>query len=92
MTNFIRYIVSNQELLGFIAAGLGAISFLPQVIKIWRFHSVKDISASMYIIYALSVILWLIYGIIIKSTPLILAEILTLTLVSILLVMKYVWK
>ena len=89
---FIEYIVVYQELLGFIAAGLGAISFLPQLIKIWRFRSVKDISTGMYVIYAFSVILWLIYGIIIKSEPLILAEILTLILVSTILVMKYMWK
>ena len=89
---FVEYIVAYQELLGFIAAGLGAISFLPQLIKIWRFRSVKDISTGMYVIYIFSVILWLIYGIIIKSEPLILAEILTLILVSTILVMKYMWK
>ena len=89
---FIEYIVVYQELLGFIAAGLGAISFLPQLIKIWKFRSVKDISTGMYIIYTFSVILWLIYGIIIKSEPLIRAEILTLILVSTILIMKYLWK
>ena len=89
---FVEYIVVYQELLGFIAAGLGAISFLPQLIKIWRFRSVKDISTGMYVIYTFSVILWLIYGIIIKSEPLILAEILTLILVSTILIMKYLWK
>ena len=89
---FIEYIVVYQELLGFIAAGLGAISFLPQLIKIWRFRSVKDISTGMYVIYTFSVILWLIYGIIIKSAPIILAEILTLILVSAILTMKYLWK
>ena len=89
---FIEYIVAYQGLLGFIAAGLGVISFLPQLIKIWRFRSVKDISTGMYVIYTFSVILWLIYGIIIKSEPLILAEILTLILVSTILIMKYLWK
>ena len=89
---FVEYIVVYQELLGFIAAGLGAISFLPQLIKLWRFRSVKDISTGMYVIYTFSVILWLIYGIIIKSAPIILAEILTLILVSAILTMKYLWK
>lgn len=92
MICFVEYIAAYQELLGFTAAALSAISFLPQLIKIWRFRSVKDISTGMYVIYALSVILWLIYGIIIKSAPLILAEILTLILVSTILVMKYLWK
>ena len=90
--SFVEYIAAYQELLGFVAAGLSAISFLPQIIKISRSRSVKDISIGMYIIYTFSVILWLIYGIIIKSAPLILAEILTLILVSAILTMKYLWK
>lgn len=91
--DFVEYGIAYQELLRFVAAGLSAISFLPQIIKIWRFHSVKDISTGMYVIYAVSVILlWLVYGIIIKSEPLILAEILTLILVSAIFAMKYLWK
>jgi len=89
---FLEYLIAYQELLGFVAAGLSAISFLPQIIKIWRFRSVKDISTGMYVIYAVSVILWLVYGIIIKSEPLILAEILTLVLVCTILTLKYLWK
>ena len=92
MMGFLEYVIAYQELLGFVAAGLSAISFLPQLIKIWRFRSVKDISTGMYVIYAVSVILWLVYGIIIKSEPLVLAEILTLILVSAILTMKYMWK
>ena len=89
---FLEYVIAYQELLGFVAAGLSAISFLPQLIKIWRFRSVKDISTGMYVIYAVSVILWLVYGIILKSEPLILAEILTLVLVCTILTLKYLWK
>jgi MtN3 and saliva related transmembrane protein len=89
---FVEYIAAYQELLGFVAAGLSAISFLPELIKIWKFRSVKDISTGMYVIYTFSVMLWLIYGIIIKSAPLILAEILTLNLVCAILTMKYLWK
>ncbi len=92
MMGFLEYVIAYQELLGFVAAGLSAISFLPQIIKIWRFRSVKDISTGMYVIYAISVILWLIYGVIIKSEPLILAEILTLVLVFTILTLKYLWK
>jgi MtN3 and saliva related transmembrane protein len=92
MLSFIDYIIDYQEILGFIAAALGSISFLPQVIKIWRLRSVKELSMSMYILYTISVVLWLIYGIIIKSSPLIIAEMVTLILVSTILVMKYLWK
>ena len=87
-----EYIVAYQDFLGYIAAALTTISFVPQVIKIWRFRSVKDISIIMYIIHTLSVILWLIYGITIKSMPLVIAETLTLILVSTILTLKYLWK
>lgn len=50
MMGFLEYVIAYQELLGFVAAGLSAISFLPQLIKIWRFRSVKDISTGMYVI------------------------------------------
>lgn len=92
MLNFIEYAVSYQEYLGYTAALLEALSFLPQLVKVWRFCSVKDISLAMYIIYTTSVILWLAYGIIIKSAPLITAEILTLVLVSAILIMEYIWR
>ncbi len=92
MRSLLKHIIDYQELLGFVAATLGAISFLPQVIKIWRFRSVKDISSLMYIIYGISILLWLAYGLIIKSAPLILAEIFTLILVSLILIMKYLWS
>ena len=92
MMNFIENIAIYQELLGFIAAALGTISFLPQVIKISRLRTVEGISSAMYIIYSISVILWLLYGLMIKSAPLIIAEILTLVLVLIILVMKYLWE
>lgn len=88
----INYFISYQEYLGYTAALLGALSFLPQLIRIWRFRSVKDISLAMYIIYTTSVVLWLVYGFMIRSAPLIIAEILTLILVSVILTMKYIWR
>jgi MtN3 and saliva related transmembrane protein len=84
--------LSSKEIVGLVAAALGTISFVPQVIKIWKTRSVKDISYAMYVMYTTSLILWLIYGIMIKSIPIILAESLQLILVFMILVMKYMWK
>lgn len=90
--HIITYIIAYQEFLGYTAAILSAGSFLPQVFKIWKFRSVKDISLAMYIIYGASVVLWLIYGIIIASAPIIFAEIITLILIATIISMKYLWK
>jgi MtN3 and saliva related transmembrane protein len=80
MINFTKHIIAYQELIGYVAAGLGAASFLSQVIKIWKSRSTKDISIAMYVMYIISLLMWLIYGIIIWSKPLIIAEIVTLIL------------
>ncbi len=80
------------ELIGYAAAFFSTASLVPQVIKIWKEREVKAISASMYLIYSLAVVLWLIYGIMINSIPLIIAEIITLVLSIAILVMKYLWK
>lgn len=82
----------KQELLGYAAAAFSVISFLPQVLKICKSRSAKDISSSMYVIYLISVILWLFYGIKINSIHLILSEVFTLILVIVILVMKYLWR
>lgn len=61
-------------LIGLIAAICTTASFLPQVIKTWRSKKTKDISFLMYAILAMGLLLWLIYGIMIRDFPLILAN------------------
>lgn len=80
------------DLIGYIAAFCSTISLIPQVIKIWKDRSAKAISITMYLIYSLAVVFWLIYGIMINSVPLITAEIITLVLSIAILIMKYLWK
>ncbi len=80
------------ELIGYAAAFCGTVSLIPQIIKLWKERSAKAISAIMYLIYTLGVVLWLIYGIMINSIPLIIAEIITLILSIAILIMKYLWK
>lgn len=78
-------------LLGLMAGTLTTIAFVPQVIKIWRSKSAKDLSFSMLITFCLGVFLWLIYGIYLNSLPVILANAVTLmlSLVNLGLKVKY---
>ena len=77
------------DLLGLSAGFLTTISFLPQVVKIWRSKSAADISTSMFALFSLGLILWLIYGIYLQSMPIILANSITLVLTAIILILKY---
>jgi MtN3 and saliva related transmembrane protein len=75
------------------AIGLGAafcttIAFLPQVIKTWTTRSTKDISLGMFLIFTIGILLWLIYGLLVRDVPLIAANAVTLLLASIILGFK----
>jgi len=76
------------EMTGFVAAILTTFSFVPQVLHVWRTRSVADISLGMYSTYTFGIAVWLIYGILIMSWPVILANLVTLVLASSVLVMK----
>lgn len=74
--------------LGLLAGALTTISFVPQVMKTWKFKETKDISLLMYIIFFTGILLWFSYGIIIKNTPIIIANGASLVLVFIVLTLK----
>ena len=79
---------SISSTIGFIAAILTTVSFVPQVLKVWRTRSAKDISLGMYSLFTLGIAAWLVYGVLIDSWPVILANLVTLMLAGSVLVMK----
>ena len=79
----------DTDHLGFLAATLTTISFSPQVWMVWRRRSGAGISAGMYCIFTLGVALWLAYGVMIASTPVIIANGITLLLAMSILAMKW---
>ena len=77
-----------SSIIGFVAATLTTISFVPQVIKIWRSRSTHDVSLGMYALFTLGIAMWLAYGLLIHSWPVILANFVTLLLAGTVLLMK----
>ena len=76
------------DLVGSLAATLTTIAFIPQVCQIWRTHHTKDISLGMYIAFTCGIALWLLYGILLGSWPIIIANSITVCLAGAVLVMK----
>lgn len=76
------------EIIGYCAAFLTTIAFLPQAIQSWRTRDLSGISVGMYSLFTAGVGLWLIYGLIIEKWPLILANALTFALALSILVLK----
>ncbi len=71
-----------------MAGTLTTISLLPQVIKIWRSKSTKDISLGMFSIFCVGILLWIFYGAFINSLPVVITNILTLILACVIIVLK----
>lgn len=66
--------------IGLVAGLLTTTAFIPQVWKIYRTKSGKDISGRMFSIFSAGIVLWLVYGILLRSLPLILSNLVTLFL------------
>ena len=78
----------RPEIIGYTAATLTTVSFLPQVVKAIRSRHTGDLSFAMLTVFALGVALWGVYGLILGSWPIILANLLTLALVLTLVALK----
>lgn len=79
-------------MIGMVAGILCTISFLPQVIRIAKTKHTKDLSLVTFSIFSLGVFLWLVYGLILKELPIILANAATLTLALVIVAMKLKYK
>jgi MtN3 and saliva related transmembrane protein len=76
------------NLIGSIAAICTTVSFVPQLIRVYRLKTAHDISLVMFLVFSLGVFLWLIYGIFIRSVPVMLANGATLVLSLAILALK----
>ncbi|MCG8429646.1 MAG: SemiSWEET transporter [Candidatus Omnitrophica bacterium] len=79
------------SIIGLAAACLTMFSFIPQIIKVIRTRCAKDISLIMLIQLSAGVSLWILYGIHLKDTIIILANVVTLTSMLILMGLYYLY-
>ena len=69
-----------QELVGYLAAFLTTVAFIPQAYKVFKTNQTKDLSLSLFIAFSLGVFMWLVYGIMLESIPMTMANSITLFL------------
>jgi MtN3 and saliva related transmembrane protein len=78
----------SSELIGYCAASLTTLSFVPQAWLTFRTRDVRGISLGMYSAFTVGVALWLLYGVLMGAWPIVLANAVTLALASVILGMK----
>lgn len=84
--------MKTDFIIGIVAGILSTISFLPQVIKVFKTKQTKDLSLVTFSVLALAIMLWLIYGFLVRQIPIILANAATLVLIILIVIMKLKYK
>ena len=69
--------IDHIEIIGLVAAFLTTSAFLPQVYKTWKTKDVSSLSLPMILMFFAGVVMWLIYGFLIESLSIILANAIT---------------
>lgn len=82
----------DVTIIGLMAAFLTTVAFLPQVIKVWKSKKAEDLSLGTFILFATGIFTWLVYGIAIQDTPIILANSITFVLAATILYFKVRYK
>ena len=79
------------DLLGYCAATLTTIAFIPQVLKTIKTKSAKDVSIGMFVSFTIGVFLWILYGLVTNNKPIWISNfiILGLSITQIILKLKY---
>jgi MtN3 and saliva related transmembrane protein len=81
-----------QDYVGFIGGVFSSVSFLPQVIKLWKTRSAKDLSMMTLLFLIMNVCTWLTYGVLIHAWPLIVTNGIVLSMVLIMVYFKLTFK
>jgi MtN3 and saliva related transmembrane protein len=81
--------MSAIQILGLAAGTITSITFLPQVIQIWKTKSAKDLSLQMLLLLILGVSMWLTYGILVLDAAIIYTNSMVLTMSFIMLYFKW---
>jgi MtN3 and saliva related transmembrane protein len=77
-----------SDVLGYAAAFLTTVSFVPQAWRCFRTKDVSGISLKMYSVFTLGVGVWLAYSFALQQPPMIISNSVTLVLACAVLVMK----
>ena len=80
--------MNSVSFIGYAAAFMTTVAYLPQVIRAWRTHSTHDVSLLMFLLMSIGVFLWLLYGLMLQDIPLIAANFVTLLLAGSILYLK----
>ena len=69
------------EAIGLVAGALGIIAWIPQIRDVWIHEQHEGISLTTFSVVTVALALWLIYGILVESLAMIVANVFTLIVI-----------
>lgn len=78
----------SNSMIGYCAAFLTTSAFIPQAIHSWKTKDLSSISLSMYLMFTIGVAMWLWYGFVTESWPVVIANGITLVISTSILYLK----
>ena len=79
------------QYLGFVAGIFTTLCYVPQLMRVFRLKSAREISALYTVFILCGTGIWLVYGVLIGNTPLIVWNAIALAFLSLLLTAKYLY-
>lgn len=80
--------MNTPDLIGYVSAFLTTLAFVPQAHQSWKTRDLSGVSLPMYSMFSLGVLGWFIYGVMINSWPIMVANSITLGLATMVLYLK----
>lgn len=74
--------------MGYVAATLTTVAFVPQALKTIRSRDTSGISLAMYVVFTIGIAFWFGYGIVLGSWPMIVSNTITFVLAAVILALK----
>jgi MtN3 and saliva related transmembrane protein len=91
MSTDLIVITKWADIVGSLAAVLTTVSFFPQAWHSFKTRDVSGVSLGMYSVFTVGVALWLVYGLLLRAWPIVVANVITLGLALAILGMKVVF-
>lgn len=77
-----------MEWLGYVAATLTTLAFVPQAVQTIRTRDTRGISLGMYVVFTVGIVFWFCYGLALQSWPIIASNAVTFVLAATILGLK----
>lgn len=78
----------NPEIVGYLAAILTTAAYVPQLVKVLRHKHTQSISLGMYVTMSMGIAMWFVYGVLINSPSVMLANAMTFVMAIAILITK----